>query len=103
MMNKINAKVISDTISNEEILSMINNAQKGINDWTKRSRVNKGMTLGTSWNILAYNFDVKANHMSNYKINLIWEFGDFLPKYFKINKENKVELNLPYHEVPKFK
>ncbi|MCK9416585.1 hypothetical protein M0Q97_08020 [Candidatus Dojkabacteria bacterium] len=36
------------------------------------------MTKGVSWNILAKDFDVNANHHILAKINMVREFGEFL-------------------------
>jgi len=104
-MNKYKAKKIALIISNETIAEMLENAKKEVKDWMQRSQVNKGMTIGASWNILGcWNFDVKKSLHIVPKTNLIWEFGDYLPDEFiqRFNGINKQELiENPYHQEPK--
>ena len=77
-MNKKNAKVIAETITNEEIQIMFDNAKKYIADWTAVSNVNKGMTKGAAWNILASDFNLDTSYHNMSKVNMLREFGDFL-------------------------
>lgn len=78
-MNKRSARKIAETITNDQLLEMFNRAKEGITDWTKTSSVNKGMTKGAAWNILAKDFDVSAKHHILVKTNMVREFGDYLP------------------------
>ena len=100
-MNKTDARKIADTITNQQLSDMFEEASKNVRDWTKRSSVNKGMSLGTSWNVLALNFDISHKYHVLAKKNMIWEFGDFLPDELKIKKEKR---NLPktHHQEPIF-
>lgn len=102
-MNRKLAKELAQTITNEELQQMFDNAKAGIMDWTRVSTVNKGMTKGTAWNILTRDFDVtKQTHILG-KINMIREFGDFLPGHLKKSKEKKTTLlPPPIHQDPKF-
>jgi len=100
-MNRQDSKKIAETITNEQILEMFNSAKENIKDWVKVSNVNKGMTKGTSWNILAKNFDVTIKHHILAKINMIREFGEFLPEELKIKKQKRI-LPTPIHQEPKF-
>lgn len=103
-MNKAHAKIIAKTITNEQILEMFNNAQESITNWKEVSVVNFGITKGTAWNILAYNFDVEINYHVLAKQNMIYEFGDYLPDELKIVKVRKLSDSfLAYHQAPKFK
>ena len=52
-MNRPDAKKIAQYITNEQLQKMFDNAKVGIKDWTKVSIVNKGLTKGVAWNILA--------------------------------------------------
>ena len=61
-MNRIDARKIAETITNEQLQQMFETAKAKITDWTKVSSVNKGMTKGVSWNILAKDFDVNSKH-----------------------------------------
>ena len=101
-MNRTDAKKIAQIITNEQLQEMFNAAKIGIKDWTKVSNVNKGMTKGSTWNILAKNFDVNANQNIMAKINMVREFGDFLPDNLKPKKKNKVNNFIPFHQEPEF-
>ncbi len=95
------AKIIADTITNEQLKQMFDAAKVGIKDWTAVSSVNKGMTKGLAWNILAKDFDVNKNYHDLAKINMIREFGEFLPNNLKPKKEKK-ESRKPTHQDPIF-
>lgn len=100
-MNKNDARKIAETITNEQIHQMFENARLKITDWTRVSSVNKGMTKGTSWNILAKSFDIKINYHILAKINMVREFGEFLPDQLKPKKVNKQLFNKPpVHQEP---
>lgn len=102
-MNSKDAKIISETITNEQLKEMLDNAKNSIIDWTQRSSVNKSITKGVSWNIFGNDFDITKTHHSIVKKNMIWEFGDYLPEELKIQKKPKKELKKPFHQDPKFK
>ncbi len=101
-MNRTDAKKIAQIITNEQLEEMFNAAKIGIKDWTKVSAVNKGMTKGSAWNILAKNFDVNSNPHIMAKINMVREFGDFLSEDLKPKKKSKVCLSTPFHQDPEF-
>ena len=100
-MNKKLAKEIAEKITNEELQDMFNAAKIGITDWTVVSNVNKGMSKGSAWNILASDFDVNQKYHPIAKTNMIREFGDFLSESFKPVKKVKVKINV-VHQEPKF-
>jgi hypothetical protein len=102
-MNRNDARKISENITNEQLQQMFENAKAKITDWTKVSNVNKGMTKGTSWNILAKDFDVNVKYHILSKTNMIREFGEFLPDQLKPQKSNrKFHDKPPIHQDPKF-
>ena len=102
-MNKNDARKIAETITNEQLKNMFDNAKANITDWTKVSNVNKGMSKGVSWNILAKDFNVNSIHHILAKTNMVREFGEFLPDHLKLQKTNKQVSNKPYiHQEPKF-
>jgi hypothetical protein len=100
-MNRNDARKIAETITGEQIQTMFNNAKNGIKDWTKVSSVNKGLTKGTAWNILAKEFNPNVEHHILAKTNMVREFGEFLPDELKPKKE-KIEYGLPTHQNPIF-
>jgi hypothetical protein len=97
-MNRNDAKKIAQTITNEQLLEMFVQAEKNIKDWTKVSTVNKGMTKGTAWNILAKNFDVTHKYHNMAKVNMLREFGDFLHDNLKIIKPKKNPITTVHQE-----
>ena len=101
-MNRPDAKKIADTITNEQLLQMFNSAKENITDWTKISNVNKGMTKGAAWNILAKDFDVSKKYHNLAKINMIREFGEYLPKELKPVKYKRHSSKPPIHQEPNF-
>lgn len=102
-MNKNEARKIAETITNKQLQEMFDNAKVKITDWSKVSSVNKAMTKGVSWNILAKNFDVGANHHILAKTNMIREFGKFLPEQVKPQKTKRQVSSGPLiHQEPKF-
>jgi len=101
-MNRIDAKKIAKTITNEQLLEMFNNAKSYVKDWTKVSVCNKGFTKGTSWNILAKDFDVNEQYHNLSKVNMIREFGDYLPDNIKPEKKTRKKYENLVHQEPKF-
>ena len=102
-MNKSDAKKISEIITNEELADMFANAKANIIDWTKVSNVNKGMSKGTAWNILASDFDINKIYHNLTKYNMIREFGEFIPNHLKPIKKIKVAKPNVIHQEPIFK
>lgn len=102
-MNKRDAKLIAETITNEQLQEMFNVAKVSITDWKVPSTVNSGMSKGTAWNILAYSFDVTLTYHFLAKKNMVHEFGDYLPEELKPVKVKRVIKGEPHHEEPKFK
>ncbi len=101
-MRRSDAKKIAETITNEQLLEMFNNAKTKITDWTKVSNVNKGITKGTAWNLLVVGFDINHKYHILAKTNFVREFGEFLPAELKPVKKDKKDLPTPVHQEPKF-
>lgn len=102
-MNKIDAKLIAETITNEQLQQMFDNAKNNITDWNISSIVNKYMTKGTAWNILYGANNTTGNHSHLAKTNMIREFGEFLPDELKPQKKIcDKEPIIPYHQDPIF-
>ena len=102
-MNRWYARELADRITNDELLQMFDNAKEGITDWKKISNVNKGLTKGMAWNILAKNFDVKTSYHALAKCNMIREFGEFLPDHLRQSKQvRKPPVQHVCHQDPDF-
>lgn len=101
-MNRSDAKKIAQNITNEQLQEMLNNAKVGVKDWTKVSNCNKGITKGVAWNILAKDFDINYNHHMLSKINMIREFGEFLPEKLKLEKRTRKKYDNLIHQDPQF-
>lgn len=101
-MNRKDARKIAETITNEQLKQMFEVAKEKVTDWTKVSIVNKGMTKGTAWNILAKNFDVNYKHHVLAKTNMVHEFGEYLPDDLKPVKKPDAPRQNPVHQSPIF-
>lgn len=104
-MNKYESRELADKITEAEMTEMFENAKFGIKDWTKVSRINKGITIGVAWNILYDTFQLQSFRIVSRlaKRNMIFEFQDFLPKHLIPEKKvkNKPDVKI-HHENPKF-
>ncbi len=101
-MNRSNAKKIAEKITNVELKQMFDSAKNDIVDWTKVSIVNKGMSKGLAWNILAKDFDIDKTYSNLAKINMVREFGEYLENYKPV-KNTRSRNNLPItHQDPLF-
>lgn len=101
-MNRNDAKIIAKTITFEQIFQMLDNAQKLIVDWREVSRINQGITKGTSWNLLVNPFKNDNNVDELIIFYLIYEFGDYLPQELKVKKTKKKNKIIPIHQDPIF-
>jgi hypothetical protein len=105
-MNRHEAKKLAETVTLEDLKSMFRNAQEKVTDWTRTSRVNKGATIGTTYNILAFEPNRYATIDEVGLIarkNMIWEFGEYLPGYEKAVAKSKSGKITPLHQDPVFK
>ena len=101
-MNRRDAKTIAETITNQQLQDMFDRAKNEITNWSQRSIVNKGLSKGIAWNILAKDFDLNTEYRTFSKHNMIREFGDFLPDELKPPKKKKKDLPPPTHQNPIF-
>jgi hypothetical protein len=103
-MNKADAKRIAETITPDQVASMLERAKAGITDWEKVSAVNPGITKGTAWNIFSKAFTATGGGRVRQLAvtNMIWEFGDFLDDSLKPAKKKRQPSPAPYHQQPEF-
>jgi len=101
-MNRRNAKIIAETITNDQLEIMFERAKIGIQDWSKVSNVNKGMSKGVAWNILYRAFDKtkEIHHLG--KLNMVHEFGDFIVDEFDIPGKGLTPALEIHHQEPNF-
>lgn len=100
-MRRSDARKIAETITNEQLVQMLNEAKQKVTNWNEPSIVNKCFTKGVAWNILGANFDTNIEHHILAKTNMIREFGNYLPDELKPKKKEKVKI-IPFHQDPKF-
>lgn len=103
-MNRNLAKDLAENITLEELKQMFIKAKETITDWTKVSDVNAGMTKGAAFNILSAGInDYKSiNDVHNLaKVNMIREFGDFLPN-LPVKEKVKSQTKNLCHQEPNF-
>ena len=88
-MNRVLARKLAINVTNAQLKDMFSKAKKSIKDWRKPSAANKSMTKGAAWNIFAANFDENKEYPTITKINMIHEFGDFLPLEVREQSKNR--------------
>ena len=101
-MKRSDAKIIAEKISNEDLMLMVDTARNSIIDWTKASICNKSLTKGAAWNILCKDFTLTSYVHYLGKVNMIREFGEFLPEHLKPKKKVRVKLTQLIHQDPIF-
>jgi hypothetical protein len=103
-MNRNEAKKLAETVTLEELRQMLNTAKDKVPDWAVASRVNKGLSLGITYNIFTAGWEQykSAKDIHNLaKTNMIWAFGEYLPGYTKPVRKEKQDV-VPSHQEPKF-
>jgi hypothetical protein len=98
-MNRVDARKLAEILPIQDLKFMIVNAYALVRDWSKVSQVNKGMTIGATFNLLTNGFSEKSHPIV--KTNLIREFGEYLPEDKKPIKRIKQVNNKVHHEDPK--
>jgi len=104
-MTKFEASKLASLVTPKDLKQMFLNAQQQVTDWKEVSRINKGMTKGTAFNILTGSSSFEETTIINdiVKRNMIWEFGEYLPQHIKLTKEEKEsQIINPVHQEPKF-
>lgn len=102
-MDKSHAKYLSEKLDNYHLKQMLDKAKSEIKDWTVASKVNKGLSKGTAWNILAKDFNESVDFHNIVKYNLIREYGEFLPEHLQPKKKPPKPDIIPVHQDPIFK
>ncbi len=100
-MGRREAKELAEKVSLEDLIQMFYNAQNSIKDWTQVSIVNKGMTKGVAFNILSKNIESYEKIHVVARVNMLREFGEYLPNCEKKQKERK-QYPAPTHQEPVF-
>ena len=101
-MNRSDARLIAQTITDDQIRTMFRNAKERISDWKSSSVVNKTISKGVVWNILVR---VSSLNSQLAKINAIREFGEFLPTPVLMQllpKKTKAKVEMIHHQEPDF-
>lgn len=101
-MTKHEAMNLAERITNEQLLQMFKSAKDNINNWTEPSKVNKGLTKGAAWNVLAKDFNVNKDYIVIIKYNMIREFGKYLPDELKPTRAKRNIQGNPSHQEPNF-
>lgn len=105
-MNQLESKKIAEKLSLNDLKTMFVKASEEIKDWTVRSKINLGLSIGATFNILSSGFSKYKSeneipiHVRRY---MIQEFGQFLPPHFlDLIKKEKIQLSPPSHQEPNF-
>lgn len=102
-MNRTDAKLIAQTVTKQELKQMFLNFQNSNPDWEARAVVNKSLSKAAAFNILSANidnFDSIKRTLNIAVVNMVREFGEFLPGYEKKIRQ-KVQLPKPIYHEPK--
>lgn len=102
-MNKNHAKQLSLQLDNYHLKQMLDKAKEEIKDWTVASKINKGLSKGAVWNILANSFEMDKHLNNIVKYNLIREYGEYLPEDLQPRKKQPKPEVFPVHQDPIFK
>ena len=105
-MNKANAKLTAPNLTPKDILEMFEAAKAQIKDWTVVSNVNVSLSKGAAWNVLYPSRNsITQRHLDHAYIpavNMIREFGEFLPEGKKASTpKHRVEV-VCHHQDPTF-
>jgi len=105
-MNKRDAKLIAETVTDDQLLAMFERAKTSITDWKEPCKVNPGITLGAAWNIY-YPCIVKGlrpTKLGHVKTNMLWTFGDYLDEALKPDKKENTRSPAisVFHQEPIF-
>lgn len=104
-MTRLEAKQLASIVTAAELKAMFIDARINIQDWTRVSRVNKGCTVGVAFNILSSGFEIDSPLPTNVsqltKINMLREFGEYLPNYVKVSKKETKSINKVVHQEPR--
>jgi len=102
--SKSEAEHIATIITNQQIYDMFKSAMASIKKWEMTSNVNKSISKGVAWNVLASGFDVKKHYHYLARINMVREFGEYLPPELRRIKAYVKRQPIPsaFHQDPKF-
>lgn len=101
-MNRKEAKDLSLITLNSNLKMMFVNAAEKIIDWSEPSRVNKHLSKGFVFNLFLKSGNDYENLHDLVKLNMIFEFGEFLPNYEKPIKKKKQKITVVNHQKPDF-
>lgn len=99
-ITKRDAKILAGMVKADELKQMFRNAQAKITDWTKTSVINKGMTIGVSFNIYTA-CEITDKLPEFVKANMIREFGEFIDGYKVSEAKSHKPVLQPTHQEPK--
>lgn len=101
-MNRLQARKLAETITVEQIKEMLDNAKRGILDWTHASVANKAISRGSHWNLFCQNYKNKTEFSTLLKYRMIQEYGAFLPYRIRHQETKKKDQAKPIHHDPIF-
>lgn len=101
-MKRSDAKKVAETITNQQLVEMFIEAKSKIKDWNAVSIINPILSKGSAWNVLAAKFDVNKKYHILAKINMIREYGEYLPEDLKPVKPIKPKFEIKSNQEPNF-
>ena len=100
-MNRKESKRLAEIVSDEQIKTMLDRAKAEIDDWSKASVANIGLSRGCHWNMFCRKYYDAKSFSTIHKYRLIQEYGEFLPEEFHPKKTSRVK-TIPVHHDPIF-
>lgn len=82
-MKRTTARLIAQSITNEQLQNMFHSAYEKMTDQENRSKVNPKITKRKAWEYMGKDFKLTGKYNTLAKTNMIREFGDYLPEEFK--------------------
>lgn len=99
MVGRNTAKKIAQKVTAEDLKFMLTEAIQKVKNWEKASSVNPGMTKGTAFNIFTKVEITEHTHVIA-KVNMIREFGGYLPDKYLEEAKPKKNTVLAVHQEP---
>jgi hypothetical protein len=88
-------------ITNKDLFTTLENAKNKIKDWEKPSRKNKGLSIGTHWNLFCKDLKLDSDISEMHKYRILEQYKEFLPIELKEVKV-KTPKSKPTHQNPIF-
>ena len=94
------ARELAESSTNEEIIQMLKSAQKNVLEWRERSRVNKAMSRGFSFNLYSHGLNDDSDIHVLAKCNMCRDFGEYHLRFNPPQQKKNPPLPKLHHKDP---